>query len=297
MPSRSTTEFAPAKVNLTLHVTGQRPNGYHELDSLVVFCGIGDRLGLRVSDHTALSVTGPFAGDVPPGAHNLVLRAARAFAGDFDVEIHLEKSLPTASGLGGGSADAAAAIRALLRLREDRDLRSRVRDEAADDAAILNLGADVPVCLASRPARMRGIGERLNWLGPLPECHVVLVNPRVAVPTLAVFAALSHRNNAAMPDTLPQWQDATSMALWLRSQRNDMEPAALTVAPVIAEVLACLDSLPGALIARMSGSGATCFALFLTATAAEAAADLVRQDFPAWWVASGPVYPGATPVR
>lgn len=297
MPSRSTTEFAPAKVNLTLHVTGQRTDGYHELDSLVVFCGIGDRLDLRVSDHTALSVTGPFADDVPQGADNLVLRAARTVAGGFDVCINLEKTLPTAAGLGGGSADAAATIRAVLRLRKELDPHSRHQNDTADLATLLTLGADIPVCLASKPTRMRGIGEQLDWLDQLPECHVVLVNPRVAVPTPAVFAALANRQNPPMPATLPQWLDAPSLARWLRLQRNDLQPAALTVAPVIARVLACLDSLPGALIARMSGSGATCFALFLTAPAAEAAADLVRQDYPEWWVASGPVYPGATPVR
>lgn len=292
MPLTQVTEFACAKVNLTLHVTGQRADGYHLLDSLVVFCGIGDRLDASVANTLSLKLEGPFARDVPADMDNLVLRAARQFAGDMGVAFTLKKHLPPASGIGGGSADAAAAIRAVLRLREAKGLPDRPVNDAAHVAAALALGADVPVCLLSATARMRGIGERLDFIGPLPEVHIVLVNPRVAVPTPAVFKALPQRQNRPMPDTLPDWPDARALADWLKTQRNDLEQPALAIAPVISDVLASLAAQPGALIARMSGSGATCFALFETATVANAASAAIAAANPGWWTDAGPVYPG-----
>ena len=292
MPLTQVTEFAYAKVNLTLHVTGQRADGYHLLDSLVVFCGIGDRLYASVANTLSLTLEGPFARDVPADMDNLVLRAARQFAGDMGVAFTLKKHLPPASGIGGGSADAAAAIRAVLRLRQDLSLPDQPVDDAAHAAAVLSLGADVPVCLLSATARMRGIGERLDFIGPLPEVHIVLVNPRVAVPTPAVFKALPQRQNPPMPDTLPDWPDARALADWLKTQRNDLEQPALAIAPVISDVLASLAAQPGALIARMSGSGATCFALFETAVAASAASGAIAAANPGWWTDAGPVYPG-----
>lgn len=292
MPPTQVTEFAFAKVNLTLHVTGQRDDGYHLLDSLVAFCGIGDRLHASVANTLSLTLEGPFARDVPADRDNLVLRAARQFAGDMGVAFTLEKHLPPTSGIGGGSADAAAAIRAVLRLREKMGLPDQSMDAEAMAATVLALGADVPVCLLSVAARMRGIGEQLDFIGPLPEVHIVLVNPRIAVPTPAVFKALACRLNPPMADTLPNWPDAQSLAHWLKSQRNDLEQPALAIAPVIGDVLAGLSAQPGALIARMSGSGATCFALFETAAAAEASSDAIRSGNPGWWTASGPVFSG-----
>lgn len=290
MPLTQVTEFAPSKVNLTLHVTGQRDDGYHLLDSLVVFCGIGDRLHASVANTLSLTLEGPFARDVPTNTDNVVMRAAKQFAGGMGVAFTLKKHLPPASGIGGGSADAAAAIRAVLRLREQLELPVEPRTAEAHEVAVLALGADVPVCLLSAAARMRGIGERLDLISPLPTMHIALVNPRVAVPTPAVFKALSSRQNPPMPDILPDWPDARALADWLKSQRNDLEQPALAIAPVISNVLASLTAQPGALFARMSGSGATCFALFETDLAAKAAVDAISAVRPDWWAASGPVY-------
>lgn len=285
------TEFAHAKINLALHVTGQRADGYHLLDSLVAFAGIGDRLRAEPAAGLTLRVEGPFAAGVPEGEDNLVLRAARLCLGARGgAALTLIKNLPPASGVGGGSADAAATIRVLRRLQLEQGL-SPAPVAAEAGPAILALGADVPVCLASHPARMRGIGERLDWL-TLPEAHVVLANPRVEVPTAAVFRALPGKENPALPEPLPRWPDARALAGWLRGQRNDLEAPACALAPAIRAVLAALAALPGALVARMSGSGATCFALFEAEEGAARAAEALRAENPGWWVAAGPLYPG-----
>jgi 4-diphosphocytidyl-2-C-methyl-D-erythritol kinase len=290
MLPQTITEFAHAKINLALHITGQRDDGYHLLDSLVVFAGIGDGLRATRADALGLTIDGPFAADVPAGEDNLVLRAARLAAGDMGVALHLTKRLPAASGIGGGSADAAAAIRAVLRLRMMAGTISPM--SAEDSAQIAALGADVPVCLASHPARMRGIGEQLDWLAPLPEVHVVLANPGIEVPTPAVFRALAQKENAPLPDDLPQWRDAADLAEWLKDQRNDLEAPARELAPQIGQVIAALGGLPNALFARMSGSGATCFALFAKEDQALDAAEALGADHPEWWVAAGMIYPG-----
>lgn len=296
MATRSVTEFAPAKVNLCLHVAGQRPDGYHLLDSLVAFAGIGDTLIARPADVSSLTLQGPFGQAVPSDADNLVLRAARAFDPDFPVAFTLEKRLPPASGIGGGSADAAAAIRATARLKLSQE--EGIEEDTSEiplgtDAEALNaLGADVPVCLLSRAARMRGIGERLDFLDDFPGGWIVLVNPRVEVPTPAVFRTLARKDNTPLAETLPRWPDIAALAAWLRDQRNDLEPPALIIAPVIADVLAALRVQSGALIARMSGSGASCFALFAAEATARAAAAAIKAAHPGWWAASGPLYPG-----
>ncbi|VDC23654.1 4-(cytidine 5'-diphospho)-2-C-methyl-D-erythritol kinase [Pseudogemmobacter humi] len=277
------TEFAPAKINLCLHVTGQRADGYHLLDSVVAFAGVGDRLEASLTlGEASLALGGPFGPELPAGGDNLVLRAARAVAPDLALAFTLEKNLPPASGIGGGSADAAAAVRAVLRLRGG----------AADPGVVQALGADVPVCLASRPARMRGIGERLDLLERFPPGWIVLANPRVEVPTPAVFRALSRKENPPLPDALPHWPDMAALAGWLALQRNDLEPPALAVAPVIGEVLMMLRAQAGQLLSRMSGSGATCFALFAEEAAARAAAAALTVARPGWWVAPAPLYPG-----
>jgi 4-diphosphocytidyl-2-C-methyl-D-erythritol kinase len=286
-------EFAYAKVNLTLHVTGQRADGYHLLDSLVVFAGIGDRLFATRSGVSSLTLEGPFGPEIPADINNLVLRAAALFSPDQGVAFTLEKHLPPASGIGGGSADAAAAIRAILRMLSNED------DAEATDAifdmldrdAVLSLGADVPVCLFSRPARMRGIGNDVAMVS-CPECWITLVNPRVEVPTPRVFAGLTSKTNAPMPTDLPTWPDVAALADWLQGQRNDLEAPALQIAPVIADVLAALRAQPGTLIARMSGSGATCFALSATQAQAQATAATIQAAHPGWWVAAGVVYAG-----
>ncbi|MGY6634316.1 MAG: 4-(cytidine 5'-diphospho)-2-C-methyl-D-erythritol kinase [Alkalilacustris sp.] len=279
-------EDAPAKVNLCLHVTGRRTDGYHLLDSLVVFAGVGDRLRVHAAPELSLALEGPFAGSIPPGADNLVMRAARRMQGDGDgpgAALVLDKVLPPASGLGGGSADAAAAMRALARLW------GRPRPDAAEGLA---LGADVPVCLEGRAVRMTGIGEGLEACPALPAVWIVLANPGHEVPTRAVFETLARRDNPPMSQALPQWRDAPALAGWLTGQRNDLEAPARALVPVIGTVLAALAARPGCLLARMSGSGATCFGLFADAEGAARAAAALRAGHPGWWIADAPVLTG-----
>ncbi len=278
--------FAPAKVNLALHVVGRRTDGYHLLDSLVAFVAVGDRLSLRAAPETRLSVVGPRAEGVPTGPENLALRAAAMAAPGQGVAITLDKRLPAEAGIGGGSADAAAVLRAVAVLLG----RPRLGAETA-----VALGADVPVCLSSGAQRMEGIGERLTALPPLPPVWAVLVNPGVPVPTGAVFAALACRENPGLPPELPRWREAAELGQWLTAQRNDLQPPAIAAVPAVAEVLAALRAQPGCLAARMSGSGASCFGLFPRPAHADAAVAAIVRDAPrAWWVAGGPVL---APVR
>lgn len=279
MPPVRATAFAPAKVNLTLHVTGRRDDGYHLLDSLVAHVGTGDDVTVADADAPAFTVTGPHAAGVPTDGTNLVLRAA-ALMGGPPLSITLHKRLPPASGIGGGSSDAAATLRAIAALRGV---------PLPPDAAVLALGADVPVCLAARPARMSGIGERLAPVAPLPPAWLVLANPGVSVPTPDVFRALARRDNPPMPRDLPAWPDAAALAAWLATQRNDLEAPARAIAPAIGNTLAALAATPGCLLARMSGSGATCFGLFSGATTAQAAAATLAAGHPDWWTAAAPL--------
>ena len=263
--------FAPAKVNLTLHVTGQRDDGYHLLDSLVVFANVGDRLWLDQGDVMSMEISGPFAEGVPTDARNLVWRAA-ALA-DLKGHIKLEKNLPHGAGLGGGSADAAAL------------LRSRFGDRVSDGiglAGVLSLGADVPVCMSAAPQRMRGIGDQLRMVWPVPLCNIVLANPGVAVPTGAVFKGLATKENSAM-GPFEGCRDLGDLIAWLQDQRNDLEAPARAVAPVIGQVL---EALGDALLARMSGSGSTCFGIYPDRAAAGTAAARIRQAYPDWWAVS-----------
>lgn len=270
------TEFAPAKINLALHVTGQRADGYHLLDSLVVFADIGDRVTVDLSDAAKLQITGPQAASLDVTEDNLCLRAARAMG--VAAAIVLEKHLPVASGIGGGSSDAAATLRALSRL---------TGTPLPDAGVVLTLGADVPVCLAQRPARMSGIGETITRLAhALPPAWLVLVNPKAGVSTPQVFKALTRRDNPALPP-MPRLKDAAELAAWVALQRNDLEAPALTMLPQIARVKSALTAQNGCLLSRMSGSGATCFGLFADPLAADAAAAAISAAQPAWWVASG----------
>lgn len=265
--------FAPAKINLTLHVTGQRPDGYHLLDSLVAFADVGDTVRAEPADRLSLKIEGPFAHQLTPDEDNLVLRAARLLDPDRGAALTLIKRLPVASGIGGGSADAAAALRALSALW---DLPLPEEDR------LIPLGADVPVCLRPRLTRMRGIGEVLDRLGPVPEFGLVLVNPGIEVLTPAVFKALAQKDNPPMdwsgqgPETWDGW------IAWLACQRNDLEAPAIALAPVIGTVLDALRALPGCRLARMSGSGATCFALFDPGATIDAGP--ISQRHPDWWV-------------
>ena len=293
-------EFAPAKVNLYLHVTGRRPDGYHLLDSLAVFPAVGDRLLAMPAEALSLTFEGPFGAVLEgeadnPETGNLVLRAARALGGTAGARIVLEKQLPVASGIGGGSADAAATLRLLCRLwglalgaplvaAERGALAPVVLAPSGLGPIALTLGADVPVCLASRPARMGGVGEALTPAPGLPPAGMVLVNPGVALATAAVFRARGAGFSA--PAELPaSWPDAATMANDLGKLRNDLEPPAIGLCPVIGVVLSALAAVPGCLLARMSGSGATCFGLFPNAEAAEAVACALAR--PGWWCWGG----------
>jgi len=272
-----TTVLARAKVNLCLHVTGRRVDGYHLLDSLVVFADVGDRISVVAADRLELTITGPMAGSLPVSDDNLVLRAARLFEQRQGVAITLDKVLPVASGVGGGSADAAATLRALSTLwGAGLPAGSRV----------LSLGADVPVCLAGVPARMEGVGEVITPVQGLPAAWLVLVNPGVGVATPDVFRGLSRRDNSPLPRILPPLRGLAELAAFLQMQRNDLEAAAMALAPVVAQVKSALAAQPGCLLARMTGSGATCFGLFPDPLSASAAAQAVRKAERGWWVAA-----------
>lgn len=293
--SAALVDNAPAKVNLTLRVLGRRADGYHELESLVAFANIGDTLQLTPGDGLSLTVRGPNAAEAGPDADNLVLKAASALAvrivGVQLGAFALEKALPVAAGLGGGSSDAAAALRLLARANELR------LDDARLFEAACATGADVPVCLQPRVRVMRGIGEILSAPLDLPPLPALLVNPGVAVPTREVFARWSP---AATPLPLFDWAAAGGIAnrdqilRLIGLQANDLEAPAIAVAPAIAEVLAALRALPGCRLARMSGSGATCFALFSAAAQAILAAKALSDKHPQWWVRAGAL--GGTPA-
>lgn len=279
------TEFAPAKVNLCLHVTGQRADSYHLLDSLVVFAGVGDTVTAAPAAGLSLAIAGPEGGTLGNDPGNLVLKAARAIG--VDAALGLWKALPVASGIGGGSADAAAALRALSRL---------TGKPLPNPDAVLALGADVPVCLTGAPSRMRGVGEVLSPLPRLPALWVVLANPRVPVPTPAVFAALSLRDNPPVPDIPPDsLRSAAGFAAWLAAAtRNDLAAPAQGLAAGLATVQAALAATTGCLLARMSGSGGTHFGLYASETAASEAARALSASWPDWWVAPAAVLPEAT---
>ncbi|MGE8125734.1 4-(cytidine 5'-diphospho)-2-C-methyl-D-erythritol kinase [Methylobacterium sp. NPDC080182] len=278
---------APAKVNLTLHVLGRRVgDGYHVLESLVAFAGTADRLTLDPAAPLSLTVSGPTAGPAGPTDDNLVLRAARGLAARVPNlrvgAFHLVKRLPVAAGIGGGSSDAAAALRLLARLN------GLPLDHEAVGAVARETGADVPVCLDPRARMMRGAGEAIGpvlGLAPLPA---VLINPGVPVPTAPVFKALDlsvGQDLAGAPHpTIPRAMASDPLLRALAGARNDLEAPALTVAPVIGDALAALRA-QGCRLARMSGSGATVFALFADRRAAVRAAAALRAAHPGWWVA------------
>ena len=277
-------ELAPAKVNLYLHVTGRREDGYHELDSLVAFADIGDRLHAEPAGALSLRVEGPKAGALAQERDNLVLTAAERLRREFDVTagaaLVLHKTLPVAAGLGGGSADAAAALRLLGRLWSLMPCPDRLHRLG------LELGADVPVCLRGEPMRMQGIGDVLQPLASFPALPVVLANPGVPLATPAVFRHTSARSPAARWPG-PGFSDPGALIVFLAGCRNDLQDAAMQLAPEVAGVVAALAREDGCLLARMSGSGASCFGLFADDAAARQAEAGLRAAHPAWWVAAG----------
>ena len=272
---------APAKINLFLHVTGCRSDGYHELESLVAFAAVHDRVDVGPADGLLLRVDGPFAAALDAGAENLVVKAARALATKAGIEpgarIRLCKSLPVAAGIGGGSADAAAALRALCALWEV----TIAGDELA--ALALALGADVPACLAARPGIVRGIGERIAPVPVLPAAPIVLVNPMRPLATAAVFAAREGPFSTPLAFDAPLG-DIPALAAALRDTRNDLAAGARRMCREIDAVMGAIEASPSCLLARMSGSGPTCFGLFPTDEAARRAAARIASARPGWWV-------------
>ena len=293
------TVAAPAKLNLYLHVVGRRADGFHLLDSLVAFTAVGDELSFTPAADLTLSIDGPFADRLAADADNLVLRAARALADaagrDPAVAIRLIKRLPVASGIGGGSADAAATLHGLNALWNLRLPDQRLR------AIALDLGADVPVCVTGAPSFFGGIGEEIALAPPLPRAHVVLVNPGTPLPTASVF-----RRRAATPagtqySAPSRWTtavpDAVTLAGLLAKRRNDLTDAAAALVPDIGDVLTRLGHVPDCLLARLSGSGATCFGLFAERGAAREAAALIAAERPSWWVVATTLSPPAARLR
>jgi len=279
---RAVEERAPAKLNLCLRVTGRRADGYHELDSCVVFTEWADRLTIVPDEGLALELAGPFAPALADCSDNLVIRAARRLAAHAgrppDLRLILDKRIPVAAGLGGGSADAAATLRGLDRLWDLRMAPSELL------AIALELGADVPVCLLGRPARVRGIGERLEPLA-LPALDLVLTNPNEAVSTARAFAGLGPLGSVPAPEG-PVPGGRADLLDWLRRCPNDLEAPARRLVPLIDRVLAAIARQPGCRLARMTGSGATCFGVFDDPAAATRAAAAIRRARPDWWVAS-----------
>ncbi|AOX17603.1 4-(cytidine 5'-diphospho)-2-C-methyl-D-erythritol kinase [Kozakia baliensis] len=288
---------AHAKINLFLHITGRRPNGYHELDSLAVFADTADELALETKSgkpgDVTLSIEGPFGEGLRAESDNLVLRAAAALrehapasAQLAPLHVTLTKNLPVASGIGGGSADAACALRLIAQAWALPEI------DLAPLAA--RLGADVPVCLAQEPARMLGIGEILKPAPSLPPVAMLLVNPGTAVPTPAIFKAWreSGADFRPSPDLPRCWDDFGAMIADLRQTSNDLQGPAISLYPVIGEVLNALEAQPGCGFARMSGSGATCFGLFDNEAAAQDAARILSRS--EWWAAAGPLHNSAS---
>jgi 4-diphosphocytidyl-2-C-methyl-D-erythritol kinase len=291
MPFR---ELARAKINLTLTVLGRRPDGYHDVVSLVAFAGIGDRVTLHPGQECKVTARGPFAAAID--GPNLLARTLALLRGLEPAlrlgAVELDKALPVAAGLGGGSADAAALLRAVRRANPERATAINWHGLAA------RLGADVPVCLAGQPAVMRGIGDRIEpLLPPLPSLACVLANPRVPLPTARVFAALAARARSAAPDRSSQWDartavepaaffDLDALLIHMRARGNDLEQAATSLLPAIAEVKAALSAAPQCRLAAMSGSGPTCFGIFTDDGAAARATEALARAHPGWWIAA-----------
>lgn len=272
MTTQSLSVFAPAKINLFLHVTGKRDDGYHELDSLVAFADIGDVVTISEASNFSFKIDGPFAEQLD-GNTNLVVQAAEAFASetgqDLNIDITLTKNLPVAAGIGGGSADAAAAMYGL----------SKLWGVSPSEEFLLKLGADVPVCFASSSAQMQGIGEQLSPVS-LPEAHIVLVNPNIECSTVEVFKNFDepHQSVSDVPKTISDYQ---TLIEFLAAQENALSAAAQKAVPEIKDVL---NALENADITRLSGSGATCFGLFDDQQTAQEVAQHIQETHPSWWV-------------
>ncbi|MCB9993320.1 MAG: 4-(cytidine 5'-diphospho)-2-C-methyl-D-erythritol kinase [Hyphomicrobiaceae bacterium] len=274
---------ASAKINLALHVTGRRPGGYHNLDSLVVFASPGDVVSVAPAEKDSLEISGPFAAALDPDEPNLVERARDLYRAEFPgalpngLTIRLDKQLPVASGVGGGSADAASSLKAL-----DLLAGNVAGDRLFELADVL--GSDVPACLQGKPLRMQGRGSDITPLPHFPACAVVLINPLELVATASVFGALAVRENPPLPDMGPGWRRFDDLIEWLKPTRNDLRDPAVALLPVIAMLEMSMAGQKGCRFARMSGSGATVFGLFENLVSADAAATELQRQWPRYWV-------------
>lgn len=282
-------QLAPAKINLALHVTRRREDGYHDLESLVVFADVADEIEAVPAATDSLTIVGPFAKGLGNGDSNLVLRAVAAFRARWPdavatgLAMRLTKNLPVAAGIGGGSADAAAALRLMAGLSNQPIAVSDLSDMAA------GLGADVPACLVSSPLVARGVGEVLAPLPDFPDCHVVLVNPMIPLPTADVFRRLRAHDNYPLPELPSPLTRPAQLGIWLAETRNDLQPPAVKLVPVIGDIVEQLAETQGCMLARMSGSGATVFGLFGSSGQAHQAAQVMRAAHPDHWVAAAPL--------
>lgn len=270
--------FAHAKLNLTLHVTGQRPDGYHLLDSLVVFAELADELHLSpAASGPVLDIRGAGAEALRAEPDNLVLRAARLMGAET-VQFTLDKHLPVAAGMGGGSSDAAMALHMLA---------AQSGAAVPETSALMQLGADLPVCMhAPNPCRMQGLGEQVERVQSIPPLWLLIVNPGAGLSTPTVFKALTQKENAPMPAALPSFASAADLCAWLATQRNDLEAPAGALMPVIPQILTVIAAQSGCRLARMTGSGATCFGVFETQASRDAAQAAIARHNPDWFVAA-----------
>lgn len=279
-------QLAPAKVNLALHITRRREDGYHDLESLVVFVDLADELEAVPAAKDSLTIGGPFGRGLGSGDTNLVARAVAAFrarwpaAVSTGLALHLTKNLPVAAGIGGGSADAAAALRLMASLSSQPIALTDLADMAA------RLGADVPACLVSAPLVARGVGEVLAPLPQFPACHIVLVNPMIPLATADVFRRLRAHDNYPLPELPSPLTRPAQLGIWLAETRNDLQPPAIKLVPVIGDIIEQLGETSGCILARMSGSGATVFGLFGSSGQAHQAAQVMRAANPDHWVAA-----------
>jgi len=287
--AETVSEAASAKLNLALHVTGRRADGYHSLEMLVAFADLADELEAAPAVRDTLTITGPFAAALGNSESNLVLKALAAFRARWPgalpagLSLRLHKNLPVAAGLGGGSADAAAALRLFVRMGQGSFPFAELL------AIATTLGADVPMCLYSLPAEVRGLGEIVLPLKQFPAAHVVLVNPLVPVVTADVFRRLARRDNPGLPPRVDPLARPAQLGLWLGETRNDLEPPAMALVPAIADIKRHLAAIDGCILARMSGSGGTVFGLFGSSAQAHQAAHDLRMLWPDYWVAAAPL--------
>ncbi|WP_375449728.1 4-(cytidine 5'-diphospho)-2-C-methyl-D-erythritol kinase [uncultured Devosia sp.] len=281
-------QAAPAKVNLALHVTRRREDGYHDLESLVVFAEVADEIEAIPARADSLVITGPFAKTLV-NSDNLVTRAVAAFRAQWPGAVEpalamtLRKNLPVAAGIGGGSADAAAALRLMAGLSGQPIALPEL------SALALRLGADVPSCLLSVPLVARGVGEIVSPLRQFPSLHIVLVNPLVPVATADIFRRLRAHDNYPLPALPMPLTRPAQLGIWLAETRNDLQPPAVKLVPVIGDLIELMGETQGCMLARMSGSGATVFGLFGASAQAHQAAHELRRAHPEYWVAAAPL--------